>query len=44
MLMAISLTGDGRSRADIARHYMQRVDFADLLPINKELRAPQSKR
>jgi hypothetical protein len=31
------VTGDGRSRADVARHYMQRVDLANLLPINKNL-------
>lgn len=35
--MAIALAADGRSRADIARHYSQRVDLADLLPINKGL-------
>jgi len=35
--MAAAITADGRSRADIARHYSQRVDLADLLPINKGL-------
>lgn len=35
--MAIALAADGRSRADIARHYSQRMDLADLLPINKGL-------
>src|ERR1700730_13331553 len=35
--MAAVVTGDGRSRADVARHYVQRVDLADLLPINKSL-------
>ena len=33
--MAAVVTADGRSRADVARHYMQRVDLANLLPINK---------
>ena len=32
-----ALARDGRSRADIARYYLQRVDLADLLPINKGL-------
>jgi hypothetical protein len=35
--MAAAITADGRSRADIARHYSQRVDLAHLLPINKGL-------
>src|SRR6516164_3400578 len=35
--MAAVVTADGRSRADVARHYMQRVDLANLLPINKNL-------
>jgi hypothetical protein len=35
--IATVLTATGRSRADVARHYMQRVDLASLLPINKGL-------
>jgi D-alanyl-D-alanine carboxypeptidase len=35
--MTTAITPDGRSRADIARYYSQRVDLADLLPINKGL-------
>jgi hypothetical protein len=31
------MTGDGLNRADIARRYMQRVELADILPINKGL-------
>jgi hypothetical protein len=39
--MAAAITADGRSRADIARHYSQRVDLADLLPINRRLSSAQ---
>lgn len=39
--MAAVVMGDGRSRADVARHYMQRVDLATLLPINKNLSSAQ---
>jgi len=35
--MAAVVTADGRSRADVARQNMQRVDLANLLPINKNL-------
>jgi hypothetical protein len=35
--LGAAATAPGRSRADIARHYSQRVDLADLLPINKDL-------
>ena len=33
----MAMAPGGRSRADIARHYSQRVDLAGLLPINKGL-------
>jgi hypothetical protein len=35
--MAAPVAAGGRGRADIARHYSQRMDLADLLPINKGL-------
>ena len=35
--VAAPIAAGGRSRADIARHYSQRVELADLLPINKRL-------
>jgi hypothetical protein len=34
-------TGSSHNRADIARHFMQRVELADLLPINKRLTSAQ---
>jgi D-alanyl-D-alanine carboxypeptidase len=33
--------GSSHNRADIARHFMQRVELADLLPINKRLTSAQ---
>ena len=34
-------TRSSHNRADIARHFMQRVELADLLPINKRLISAQ---